>query len=140
MRADHSHAPFADRFDHLYAVISSQRFLNREGLGNEVPFFICPFKPTEALEMDKIRHQLVSRLEQNGIRILEINLYDLSIELLREREIWDQIIEQETEYEKPQIFNTLFPSLIKACMMPSIKVWPLPLVILSASSILMISM
>jgi hypothetical protein len=34
-----------DRFQHLFAVISGQRFLNKQGLGNEVPFFICPFKP-----------------------------------------------------------------------------------------------
>jgi len=30
-----------ERAEHLFKVISSRRFLNKQGLGNEVPFFIC---------------------------------------------------------------------------------------------------
>lgn len=56
-----------DRFQHLLAVISGQRFLNKQGLGNEVPFFICPFKPEESLEMERLQRQLVNRLEQAGV-------------------------------------------------------------------------
>jgi hypothetical protein len=69
--------PMPDRFQHLFTVISGQRFLNKQGLGNEIPFFICPFKPEEAVEVERLRRQLVNRLEQSGVRILEINLYDL---------------------------------------------------------------
>ncbi len=75
------------RFQHLFAVISGQRFLNKQGLGNEVPFFICPYKPEESVEMERLQRQLINRLEQVGIRIMEINLYDLSIEILKERDI-----------------------------------------------------
>ena len=32
-----------ERAEHLYRVITSERFLTKQGLGNEVPFFICPF-------------------------------------------------------------------------------------------------
>jgi len=89
-----------DRFQHLYSVISSQRFLNKQGLGNEVPFFICPFKPEESVEMERHRHQLVNRLDQAGVRILEINLYDLSIKILKERDIWNSILEMEESVSK----------------------------------------
>ncbi len=34
------------RFQHLFTVVSSERFLKMQGLGNEVPFFICPYPPT----------------------------------------------------------------------------------------------
>ena len=71
-----------DRFQHLFAVISGQRFLNKQGLGNEVPFFICPYKPEESIEMERLQRQLLNRLEQVGVRVLEINLYDLSMEIL----------------------------------------------------------
>lgn len=96
-----------DRFQHLFAVISGQRFLKKQGLGNEVPFFICPFKPEESVEMGRLQRQLINRLGQAGIRILEINLYDLSIEILKERDIWDQIVEMEDSVSKEQLKELL---------------------------------
>ena len=99
--------PMKDRFQHLFDVVSGQRFLNKQGLGNEVPFFICPFKPEEAVDMGRIQRQLVNRLDQAGVRILEINLYDLSIELLKEREIWNQVIDMEESISKEQLKELL---------------------------------
>lgn len=96
-----------DRFQHLFAVISGQRFLNKQGLGNEVPFFICPFKSEESVEMERQKPKLINRLEQAGIRILEINLYDLSIEILKERDIWEQIVEMEDSVSKEQLKELL---------------------------------
>ncbi len=107
MTADIARMPMHDRFQHLFAVISGQRFLNKEGLGNEVPFFICPFRPEETVEMERLQRQLINRLEQSGIRILEINLYDLSIEILKKREIWGQIVEMEKSVSKEQLKELL---------------------------------
>lgn len=107
MTADIANMPIQDRFQHLYAVISSRRFLNKKGLGNEVPFFICPFKPEESVEMERLQHQLANRLEQAGVRILEINLYDLSIELLKKRDIWNQILDIEKSVSKDQLKELL---------------------------------
>ena len=99
--------PMQDRLQHLFAVISSQRFRSRQGLGNEVPFFICPYKPEEAVAMERLRRQLVNRLEQSGIRTLDINLYDLSIEILKERDIWDRILELEESVSKEELKELL---------------------------------
>lgn len=96
-----------ERFQHLLAVISGERFLNMRGLGNEVPFFICPFRPEETVEMERIRRQLVNRLRQDGLHILEIDLYDLSVEILKERDIWDQILELEPSVSKDQLRELL---------------------------------
>ena len=99
--------PMQDRFQHLFAVISGQRFLSKQGLGNEVPFFICPFKPEESVEMERLQRQLVNRLKQAGVRILEINLYNLSVEILKERDIWNQIIKMEESVSKEQLKELL---------------------------------
>lgn len=96
-----------DKFQHLFAVISGQRFLQKQGLGKEVPFFICPFQPEEAVDMERVRRQLVHQLEHNGVRALEVNLYDLSIEILRERGIWDRILEMEETTSKDQLKELL---------------------------------
>lgn len=107
MTADIAKMPMQDKLEHLFAVISSQRFLNKQGLGNEVPFFICPFRPEDAVGMERLQRQLVNRLEQTGVRILEINLYDLSIEILKERDIWSQIIETEESVSKDELKELL---------------------------------
>jgi len=96
-----------DRFNHLFIVISGQRFLKKQGLGNEVPFFICPFTPEESIEMDRIRGQLVNRLERDGVQVLDINLYDLAVELLKERDIWEQILEVEETVSKEELKELL---------------------------------
>ncbi|MTW21825.1 DUF1788 domain-containing protein [Allochromatium palmeri] len=95
------------RFQHLFAVISGERFLKKQSLGNEVPFFICPFKPSEAVDMARIERQLVNRLEQAGIGVLEINLYDLSVELLINRDIWEQILDMESTVSKDELKELL---------------------------------
>jgi hypothetical protein len=87
-------------YEHLFRVISSQRFLQKQGLGNEIPFFICPYSPNSHVEMEQTRKQLISHLRQNGIIILDINLYDMSIDLLRGRGIWSKIIKSEASLDK----------------------------------------
>ena len=99
--------PMQDRLHHLFTVISGRRFLDKQGLGNEVPFFICPYKPEEAVAMERLRRQLVNRLEQSGVRTLDINLYDLSIEILKERDIWDRILELEESVSKEELKELL---------------------------------
>ncbi len=107
MNPDIEKSPIPERFQHLLAVISGQRFLKMQGLGNEVPFFICPYKPEEAVEMERTERQLVKGLENKGIRVLEINLYDLSVELLRDRGIWEQVLEMEASVAKDEILELL---------------------------------
>ncbi len=57
--------------------------------------------------MAKLRRQLSNRLEQSGVRTLDINLYDLSVDLLRERDIWDQIIDVEATVSKAELKELL---------------------------------
>ena len=94
-------------FDHLLTVLSGKRFLQKEGLGNEVPFFICPYDATISVEVARRQKQLINRLEQSGIRVLEINLYDLSIEILKERGIWEQVLEIEPSVSKDELKELL---------------------------------
>ncbi len=96
-----------DRFNHLLGIITSQRFLKMQGLGNEVPFFICPYPPEEAVDMVRMQKQLFNTLEKKGIRILIINLYDLAIELLEKRGILEQVLEVEASSGKDEFREML---------------------------------
>lgn len=93
--------------EHLEVVISSRSFIEKQGLNNEVPFFICPYRPEDAVEMALLRSQLVKRLEQKSVRILEVNLYDLALELLEGRNLLGRILQAEGSMPKSKIKETL---------------------------------
>jgi hypothetical protein len=97
----------SERYRHLLETISSQRFLHKQGLGNEVPFFICPFRPQEYEEISKVIGQLVNQLMNRGIRVLSVNLYDLSIALLKKRGIWERILKGEQDMTKAELKELL---------------------------------
>jgi hypothetical protein len=99
--------PIHDRYQHLLAVITSERFLKLQGIGNEVPFFICPYKPDEELDMQRLQKQLREKASQLGLNILHINLYDLSVDQLKQRGLWDQLLEMESELSKSELLETL---------------------------------
>jgi hypothetical protein len=101
------HSSESERVDHLYRLISSPRFLKIQGIGNEVPFFICPYLPEQENEMRRLVNQLVNRLQTGGISILRVSLYDLVIDLLKQRGELDTILESETEISKSDLLEML---------------------------------
>jgi len=107
MKRDAVVRPNKEMLEYLVRVISSDRFLARQGLGNEVPFFICPFRSEDATEIVRLRQQLTNRLEKKGVQILEVDLYDLSMEILSSRNVWDRIIESEHSISKDQLKELL---------------------------------
>ncbi len=99
--------PLGEQFQHLLDLISSERFLKMQGLGNEVPFFICPVKPKDAVEMERIQRQLVNKLSQKGVQVLNINLYDLAVEILKEGGDWEWYLENEGNMSKQDLKEDL---------------------------------
>ena len=87
--------------------MSGKRFLQKKGLGNEIPFFICPFNPENAVAVQRMRKQLVTQLNNVGVEVLEINLYDLSVEILNERGIWEKVLDRESSFTKDELKELL---------------------------------
>ncbi|MBH0009579.1 DUF1788 domain-containing protein [Salinibacterium sp. SWN1162] len=86
---------------HVYEVLSSERFLKMEGLSKEVPFFIYHYPPAWALSVDEMRERVTNKLRSDdGLDVVEVNLYDLAIRLLEERGVWQRILSLEPETEK----------------------------------------
>ena len=117
-----SHQPLANRFDHLIQVIGGERFLQMRGLNNDLPFYICEFRANEAFEMQRMQRQLISSLANlqvpslggRGVQVLEINLYDLCVELLQAREctsdggrLWDEVLAIEPDADKDNLLELL---------------------------------
>jgi hypothetical protein len=110
-----------ERAEHLFKVVTSQRFLTKQGLGNEVPFFICPYPAEEGLSMNEDRLDLVTRITHAGIAVLDLSLYELSLGILEERGILDQILEIERDTDKREV-RELLQSVLdpKANLIPRI--------------------
>lgn len=96
-----------ERAEHLYRVITSERFLTKQGLGNEVPFFICPFPAEEGLTMIEDRLDLIERIGHAGVTALDLNLYDISLGLLEERGILEDVLAAEPDMEKSELRELL---------------------------------
>ncbi|MCF7790542.1 MAG: DUF1788 domain-containing protein [Victivallales bacterium] len=86
------------KFEKLFNIFTSDNFLNSKGLAGEVPFYISDFEPDLQNEVDKAVNNLKKRLFSDGIEVLEINLYDLSIELLKVEEDLEYILENEQSF------------------------------------------
>lgn len=110
-----------ERAEHLFKVVTSQRFLTKQGLGNEVPFFICPYPAEEGLSMVEDRLDLVTRITHAGITVLDLSLYDLSLGILEERGILEEVLEIEPDTDKGEI-RELLQSVLdpKANLIPRI--------------------
>lgn len=117
-----SRASLALRFQHLLDVIGWDRFLQMRGLNNDLPFYICEFPASEATDIERMQRQLINTLQGlsvpslggRGVKVLEINLYDLCIELLQTREgssdgasLWDDILRVESEVDKDNLLELL---------------------------------
>lgn len=96
-----------ERAEHLYRVITSERFLTKQGLGNEVPFFICPFPAQDGLTMIEDRLDLIQRIEHTGVTVLDLNIYDIALGLLDERGILEDVLAAEPDMEKSELRELL---------------------------------
>lgn len=110
-----------ERAEHLFKVVTSQRFLTKQGLGNEVPFFIYPYPAEEGLSMVEDRLDLLTRTRHAGVAVLDLSLYDLSLEILEERGILEHILEIEPDTNKSEL-RELLQSVLdpKANLIPKI--------------------
>jgi hypothetical protein len=96
-----------ERAEHLFKVVTSQRFLSKQSFRNDVPFFICPYPAEEGLSMVDDRLDLVTRITHAGIAVLDLSLYELSLAILEERGILKQILQIEQESDKGEIRELL---------------------------------
>ena len=111
-----------ENFKHLLNILSSERFLKMKIRFNEVPFFIADYSIEKQDEMLDVIEKLKSNLADKNIKILDINLYDLSIEILKKNGDWDWYIENETTRSK-DVLKEEFQSIldVQDVISPAIK-------------------
>jgi hypothetical protein len=110
------------KFSHLYNVISSTRFLNKEALGGEIPFFISAYDARQENEVRDSIKLLRNKLETSGVTVLELNLYDIVSSILEEKGGIERMFKIELSKNKDKFLSALQSTLnIHQILMPRIK-------------------
>lgn len=105
MKKNIKYSSIPERFDHLLNVIGNDRFLKMDSLNGEVPFFICDYKPSEQVQIVRLQKQLINRLEQNGVKVLEVNLFDLCVTTLKIEGDFEWYLKQEPSMDKSRLLE-----------------------------------
>ena len=116
----HSQIDIETLFEGVYNKLISPDF--GKNLGGELPLFIQPVPAEKQLDVESQIKRLSTRLKKKGIESVSINLYDLCMDILREADVLDAILESEAELEREDIISTLDSVLdIKTAIIPKIK-------------------
>jgi Domain of unknown function (DUF1788) len=108
-------------FESLFKILSSQRFLNKEGLGGNKAIFVQPYNISKQRKIDSQINSLVKRLTSNNIPVLSIDLYELSLSILGTKGVLHKVFETEGSFTKREFKRALHGSLdTKTTILPSI--------------------
>lgn len=93
--------------DRLFTILSSGRFIAMEGLANEVPIFIQPYKIEEEETFSPMIHALAQRLRSGGIQVAEVDLFQLLLDELRGEDLLDAFTDEDAGYERQDLLRDL---------------------------------
>lgn len=110
------------KFDKIYEKVTTDAFLQMKALGGEVPFFISSYPIEQQNEVYSEIERLKHRLHEKSIEVVEVNLYDIVIEILRERDILERVLEREKSLGPDKMEKTLLGVLdVQKSVIPHIQ-------------------
>jgi len=110
------------KFEHLFKVVSKKGFLNKESLGGEIPFFISSYNAKQEIQVRESIILIKNKLSNHGIEVLEINLFELCVQLLEENGGLDRMFDVERAKGSKKFLRALQSSLnIHEVLLPKIR-------------------
>lgn len=88
------------KFTKLFENLSSSDFLQKKNLSGEIPFHVFNFDPKDENNISSAVDGLITKLKNNGVHVLELNLYDLQMELLDRELGLSDVFDLELEMDK----------------------------------------
>ena len=105
---------FNERLNRILPRITSEKFLKNEGQGNEIGYWIFDYPPECELEVrDFIAGTVLPRLagHKPPLRFQVVNLFELIVELLRERKLLDKALQMQAAKGNDAVAAALRPVL-----------------------------
>ncbi len=91
----------------LFDIFRHPDFLSMKGLANEVPIFIQSYDPKSEDATRQMTESLVTRLQSEGISAKSLDLFDLVLSELEGDGILEDLLRDETRFEKAELLDTL---------------------------------
>lgn len=107
-----------------FEKMRNPKFLQKEGLGGEIPFFIFPYDIKYERQIDDTISGLKNRLNREGIRVLELNLYSICLDILESKGGIEKVLKLEERHkDRPNYFLKALQSAlnIQEVFIPHIK-------------------
>ncbi|MGF6906035.1 DUF1788 domain-containing protein [Fusobacterium sp. PH5-44] len=86
-----------ERFSNLIEKVRSEEFFHDRGLANDIPFYIFDYTPNQELEVrEYVKNEFLPKLQSNErLKVVEVDLYDLFIEHLKNVNIFENVFVME---------------------------------------------
>lgn len=96
-----------DNFASLTEKVTAEDFLQMKNLSGEIPFHVFTYDPQNEIDVSKAIKGLITKVKNKGLKVLELNLYELQMYLL-ERELGlDEVFELEVEMNRQEFREAL---------------------------------
>lgn len=100
---------FKDKLDAIWTRISDKKFQENKGTGGEVRYFIFDYEPCDELIMRQKIKDLKKRNnpDADGFAIVEFDLYDMVIDILRDRGYLEKCAKYENEKGREYLYKAI---------------------------------
>jgi hypothetical protein len=104
---------FKEKLDAIWPRISDEKFQENKGTGGEVRYFIFDYEPCD----ERIMRQKIKDLKKrnnpdaDGFTIVEFDLYDMVIDILRERGYLEKCVKYEKEKGREYLYKAISKTL-----------------------------
>lgn len=103
----------SERLDQIEDIIINKKFLKNINAVNDPPYYVFDYPASNELD---VREYVKCIVEKNTIKdgnkfLLEINLYDLIIEILKREDFWDAALEAEKDMGFYEVSNYIMKTL-----------------------------
>lgn len=95
------------RLDLILERIENPRFLNNDGLGNEIGFWIFDYPAKYELVVRDYIKYLADKLDKHGHKFINVNIYQTLIEMLASRGLLERTFSREKQTGVDAIRSTL---------------------------------
>lgn len=104
---------FENRLNKIWDRITSDELLHNKGLGNEIGFYIFDYPPENELHMREHIRFLMKRFEKEKaeLSVVHIDLFDLMIRYLKDRNLLDKTLQYEKEKGSDAVLKNLGKAL-----------------------------
>lgn len=111
-----------NKFDHIRSVIATPKFLKMEALGGEIPFWISAYNPSQETEIAVEIDILERKLANEGISILNVDLFTLSMQIIEQYVGIDGLLQVEQKKKKETFKRALQSTInIHERLIPAIR-------------------